>query len=103
MVFKMLSFRLKANQEIRSTGNEYASETTIAIMHTRTSWRVGTQHNLSEEPVVPSMLVKLKEKKKKDIPLHLTHLLPSAIPVSLEVYQMAEVSVLNSTLLSTQV
>ena len=73
-------------------------------MHTRTSWRVGTQYNLSEEPVVPSMLVKLKEKKKiKDIPLHLTHLLPSAIPVSLEVYQMAEVSVLNSTLLSTQV
>lgn len=65
MVFKMLSFRLKANQEIRITGNEYASETTIAIMHTRTSWRVGTQHNLSEEPVVPSMLVKLKEKKKK--------------------------------------
>lgn len=74
-------------------------------MHPRTSWRVGTQHNLSEEPVVTSMLVKLKEKKKriKDIPFHLTHLLPSAIPVSPEVYQMAEVSVLNSTLLFTQI
>ena len=73
-------------------------------MHPRTSWRVGTQQNLSEEPVVTSMLVKLKEKKRiKDIPFHLTHFLPSAIPVSPEVYQMAEVSVLNSTLLSTQI
>lgn len=74
-------------------------------MHPRTSWRVETQHTLSEEPVVTSMLVKLKGEKKKikDIPFRLTHLLPSAIPVSPEVYRMADVSVLNSTLLSTQV